>query len=86
METLQDGTKKLTYDIQDLESAAYEMSLPFELFMSLLGELSDKGFSNNFISNTEDGLNHLEDLYGELADEEQHFGKTSGRRQIHHYR
>ncbi len=78
LETLQDGTKKLTYDIQDLESAAYEMSLPFELFMSLLGELSDKGFSNNFISNTEDGLNHLEDLYGELADEEQHLAKLQG--------
>lgn len=78
LETLQDGTKKLTYDIQDLESAAYEMSLPFELFMSLLGELSDKGFSNNFISNTEDGLNHLEDLYGELADEEQRLAKLQG--------
>lgn len=69
-EMMADGTKSWTYNIQDLQIAAKDMGMSFEWFMGMFGELSDRGFVNDFVGSTDEGIEHLSDLYGQLADAE----------------
>lgn len=63
-------TQAWTYSIEDLTQAANDMGMGFEFFMDMFGRLEDYGARNNFIGSTEDGINHLTDLYGDLAEAE----------------
>lgn len=63
-----DETNSWTLSINDLEKAANDLGIGFEPFMAILGELSDKGFTNDFFATEEDGIAHLAELYGNLAD------------------
>lgn len=67
-ETLSDGTQKWSYDIDDLESAASDMSMGFEWFMDMFGRLEDYGFSNNFVGSVEDGAARITELSSELVE------------------
>lgn len=67
-ETLSDGTQKWSYDIDDLESAASDMSMGFEWFMDMFGRLEDYGFSNNFVGSVEDGASRITELSSELVE------------------
>lgn len=66
-ETLSDGTKKWSYDISDLEGAAENMGMGFEFFMDMFGRLEDYGFSNNFFSTQEDGIEKISEKTAQLA-------------------
>ncbi|WP_270386706.1 hypothetical protein [Blautia hansenii] len=66
-ETLSDGTKKWSYDISDLEGAAENMGMGFEFFMDMFGRLEDYGFSNNFFSSQEEGIEKISEKTSELA-------------------
>lgn len=65
-----ESTGTWTTDFDDLEQAALDMGMGFEPFMSVLKRMDDYGASNNFFSNTEEGMEHLTELYSELAVEE----------------
>lgn len=66
-ETLSDGTKKWSYDISDLEGAAENMGMGFEFFMDMFGRLEDYGFSNNFFSTQEEGIEKISEKTAQLA-------------------
>lgn len=66
-ENLSDGTKKWSYNIQDLQKAAQDMGMGFEFFMDMFGRLEDYGFSNNFITSQEDGIEKITDKTAKLA-------------------
>ena len=66
-ENLSDGTQKWSYNIQDLQKAAQDMGMGFEFFMDMFGRLEDYGFSNNFVSSQEDGIQKITDKTTELA-------------------
>lgn len=66
-ENLSDGTKKWSYNIQDLQKAAQDMGMGFEFFMDMFGRLEDYGFSNNFITSQEDGIEKITDKTTKLA-------------------
>lgn len=70
METMADGTEKWSYNMTDLEAAAKDMGMSFEWFMALFGRLGDYGFQNDFVSSQEEGIEHLKDLYKDLAESE----------------
>jgi len=63
--------EKWSYNIDDLESAATDMGMSFEWFMSTLGRLDDYGFANNFFATTDEGVAHISDLYSQLAKEQE---------------
>ena len=67
-ETLSDGTKKWSYDIQDLEESATNMGMGFEWFMDMFGRLEDYGFHNNFVGSVEEGTERITDLSTQLVD------------------
>ena len=66
-ETLSDGTKKWSYDISELEGAAESMGMGFEFFMDMFGRLEDYGFSNNFFSSQEEGIEKISEKTSQLA-------------------
>lgn len=66
-ENLSDGTKKWSYNIQDLQKVAQDMGMGFEFFMDMFGRLEDYGFSNNFITSQEDGIEKITDKTTKLA-------------------
>lgn len=66
-EKLSDGTKKWSYNIQDLQKASQDMGIGFEFMMDMFGRLEDYGFSNNFISSQEDGIQKITDKTTKLA-------------------
>lgn len=66
-ERMSDGTKKWSYDIQDLQKASQDMGIGFEFMMDMFGRLEDYGFSNNFISSQEDGIEKITDKTTKLA-------------------
>ena len=66
-ETLSDGTKKWSYDISDLEGAAENMGMGFEFFMDMFGRLEDYGFSNNFFSSQEEGIEKISEKTSQLV-------------------
>lgn len=65
-----EATGTWTTHFDDLEQAAKDMGMGFEPFISILDRMSDYGAANNFFSNTEEGIQHLTDLYSQLSDEE----------------
>ena len=69
-ETLDDGTKKWSYDINDLEDAANNMGMGFEFFMDMFGRLEDYGFHNNFVGNVEQSAERITDLTSQLVEEQ----------------
>lgn len=66
-ERMSDGTKKWSYNIQDLQKASQDMGIGFEFMMDMFGRLEDYGFSNNFISSQEDGIKKITDKTTKLA-------------------
>lgn len=66
-EKMSDGTKKWSYNIQDLQKASQDMGIGFEFMMDMFGRLEDYGFSNNFISSQEDGIKKITDKTTKLA-------------------
>lgn len=66
-ENLSDGTQKWTYNIQDLQKASQDMGMGFEFFMDMFGRLEDYGFSNNFITSQEDGIEKITDKTAKLV-------------------
>lgn len=66
-ERMSDGTKKWSYNIQDLQKASQDMGIGFEFMMDMFGRLEDYGFSNNFISSQEDGIEKITDKTTKLA-------------------
>ena len=62
------GTWKTDFD--DLEQAAKDMGMGFEPFMAVLKRMDDYGASSNFFATTKEGMDHLSELYRELAQEE----------------
>lgn len=67
LETAADGTQYWTTQIDDLNKAATDMGMTYEWFMGMLGEADDKGFISDFVGSTQEGIDHLSDLYGELG-------------------
>lgn len=65
--TVADGTEQWTYNINDLEKAASDMGIGFEMFMDMFGRLEDYGFSNNFVGSVEQGTQRITDLSSELV-------------------
>lgn len=59
-----------TTDFDDLEQAAKDMGMGFEPFMAVLKRMDDYGASSNFFATTKEGMDHLSELYRELAQEE----------------
>lgn len=74
-ETLDDGTKKWSYDINDLEDAANNMGMGFEFFMDMFGRLEDYGFHNNFVGSVEQGAERITDLTSQLVEEQAKLNK-----------
>lgn len=66
-ERMSDGTKKWSYNISDLQKASQDMGIGFEFMMDMFGRLEDYGFSNNFISSQEDGIEKITDKTTKLA-------------------
>lgn len=66
-EKMSDGTKKWSYNIQDLQKASQDMGIGFEFMMDMFGRLEDYGFSNNFINSQEDGIEKITDKTAKLA-------------------
>lgn len=52
----------------DIESAAKQMNIGEDFFLDMWDKSKEYGGYADFFSNTEDGLDVLDDLYGELAD------------------
>ena len=69
-ETLDDGTKQWSYDINDLEDAANNMGMGFDFFMDMFGRLEDYGFHNNFVGSVEQGAERITDLTSQLVEEQ----------------
>lgn len=69
-ETLSDGTKQWTYDIDSLEEASQNMGMGFEFFMDMFGRLEDYGAHNNFVASVEDGATRITKLSSELVKEQ----------------
>lgn len=67
---LNEETQEWTYSMSDLQKAADDMGMSFDWFMAMFGKLEDKGFSNNFFSTQDDGIEKLKNKYSELADEQ----------------
>lgn len=65
--TVADGTEQWAYNINDLEKAASDMGIGFEMFMDMFGRLEDYGFSNNFVGSVEQGAKRVSDLSTELV-------------------
>lgn len=62
---------KWAFNIKDMEDASKQMGIGIEPLMSMFGRLEDYGISNNFVSSIEDGTEHVEKLYSQLAKEEE---------------
>lgn len=67
---LDESTGQYLISMYDLEQAAQDMGMSFETFMAMLGRTSDYGFTHDFFSTEEEGLNHLSDLYSQLSEQE----------------
>lgn len=63
-------TGEWSYNIDDLEQAAYKMGMGYEPFMAMFGKLEDKGFYNDFFSTPEEGGQQLASLNQELVEAE----------------
>lgn len=57
----------------DIQQAADDMGMSFETFMAMMNRLQDYGFTVDAFSTTEDGINHLGDLYDQLTTETQKY-------------
>lgn len=75
LETAADGTQYWTTQIDDLNKAATDMGMTYEWFMGMLGEADDKGFISDFVGSTQEGIDHLSDLYGELGTKQAELSK-----------
>lgn len=64
-------TGKWTYNISDLHEASQKMGMGFEFFIDMFGRLEDYGFSNNFVTSQEQGIQKIVDKTVELAKEKQ---------------
>ena len=64
-------TGKWTYNISDLHEASQKMGMGFEFFVDMFGRLEDYGFSNNFVTSQEQGIQKIVDKTVELAKEKQ---------------
>lgn len=58
--------KSWTLNLGDMEKAAREMGIGYEPFLAILGELKDKGFTNDFFADAESGGQLLGDLTNQL--------------------
>lgn len=63
-------TGEWSYNISDLEQAAYDMGMGYEPFMAMFGKLEDKGFHNDFFATAEEGGKRLASLNNELMEAE----------------
>ena len=64
-------TGKWTYNIADMYKASQKMGMGFEFFMDMFGRLEDYGFSNNFVTSQEQGIQKIVDKTVELSKEKQ---------------
>lgn len=58
--------KSWTLNLGDMEKAARKMGIGYEPFLAILGELKDKGFTNDFFADAESGGQLLGDLTNQL--------------------
>lgn len=61
-------TGEWSYNISDLQQAAYDMGMGYEPFMAMFGKLEDYGFHNDFFATAEEGGEKLASLNAELID------------------
>lgn len=64
-----DASDNWTMNFSDMEEAAKQMYMPFQMFASLLSATTEYGFTNDFFANEEDGLKVITDLNEQLATE-----------------
>lgn len=63
-----DGTNSWTINTSNMEMMAAKLGMPLEMLTVLLEALRDYGLTKDWFGSYEEGISHLGDLYGELAD------------------
>ena len=76
-------TGKWTYNISDLHEASQKMGMGFEFFIDMFGRLEDYGFSNNFVTSQEQGIQKIVDKTVELAKEKQKLAEMESTGKYH---
>lgn len=71
LQKMADGTEKWSFSMKDLYESSQNMGMGFEFFMDMFGRLEDYGFSNNFVTSQEQGIQKIVDKTVELAKEKQ---------------
>lgn len=61
-----ESTKTWALNFKDMEAAARNMGIGYEPFLAILGELKDKGFTNDFFADAQGGGQLLGDLTNQL--------------------
>ena len=64
-----DASDNWTMNFSDMEEAAKQMYMPFQMFASLLSATTEYGFTNDFFANEEEGAKVIAGLNEELATE-----------------
>lgn len=63
-----EGAKSWKINTTDMEMMAAQLGMPLEMLTVMLEALRDYGLTKDWFGSYEDGITHLGDLYGELAD------------------
>ena len=71
LQKMADGTEKWSFSMKDLYESSQNMEMGFEFFMDMFGRLEDYGFSNNFVTSQEQGIQKIVDKTVELSKEKQ---------------
>lgn len=71
LQKMADGTEKWSFSMKDLYESSQNMGMGFEFFMDMFGRLEDYGFSNNFVTSQEQGIQKIVDKTVELSKEKQ---------------
>lgn len=71
LQKMADGTEIWSYNMKDLYESSQNMGMGFEFFMDMFGRLEDYGFSNNFVTSQEQGIQKIVDKTVELSKEKQ---------------
>ncbi len=78
-------TYELGNSMDELKSTAEKLGIGFEPMMAIFGQLETYGFHNDFFTTEEDGVQHVEDLYSELAAEKRHLAEIQANPNTENY-
>ena len=66
-ETLEDGSKRWTWSIDDSKKAAAQMGMSLEAFNAMFGRMQDFGFFDSLVTSAEQGELKTEDLANQIV-------------------